>query len=79
MRIRDYSQHTIVAYVGAVDRLANYYHESPDQLGREEIQAFLVELVEQKKVWPGHPLIAAAYNPLRWGALCNWSLLSAEC
>lgn len=61
MRIRDYSQHTIAAYVSAVYRLANYYHKSPDQLGREEIRAFLVDLVEQKKVaWSYYKQVLAA-------------------
>lgn len=50
MRIRDFSEHTIAAYVSAVYRLANHYHRSPDQLDREEIRAFLVDLVEQKQV-----------------------------
>lgn len=53
MRIRHYSQHTIAAYVSGVYRLANFHHRSPDKLGPEEIRAFLVDLVEQKKVsWP---------------------------
>jgi integrase/recombinase XerD len=53
MRMRHYSQHTIAAYVSGVYRLANFHHRSPDKLGPEEIRAFLVDLVEQKKVsWP---------------------------
>ena len=50
LKIRDYSEHTTAAYVSAVYRLANFYHRSPDKLGREEIRGFLVDLVEQKKV-----------------------------
>jgi integrase/recombinase XerD len=61
MRIRDYSEHTIAAYVSAVYRLANHYHRSPDKLGREEIRAFLVDLVEQQKVsWPYYKQVLAA-------------------
>jgi integrase/recombinase XerD len=61
MRIRDYSEHTIAAYVSAVYRLANHYHRSPDKLGREEIRAFLVDLVEQKKVtWSYYKQVLAA-------------------
>ena len=53
MKIRNFSQHTISAYVSAIYRLAQFYHKSPDQLSREDIRAFLVEFVEQKKVsWP---------------------------
>ncbi len=39
MRIRDFSKHTIAAYVSVVYRLANYYHRSPDKLDREDIRA----------------------------------------
>ncbi|MEN6496325.1 MAG: site-specific integrase [Thermoguttaceae bacterium] len=49
MKIRDYSEHTIAAYVSGVYRLAMFYHKSPDQLSREEIRAFLVDLVAKKK------------------------------
>lgn len=47
MRLRDFSKHTIAAYISAVYRLAKYYRRSPDELDREEIRAFLVDLVEQ--------------------------------
>ena len=50
MRMRDYSKHTISAYVSAVYRLAAFYHKSPDTLSREQIRTFLVDLVEEKKV-----------------------------
>ncbi len=60
MKIRNFSQHTIAAYVSAVYRLAHFYNKSPDQLGREEIRAFLVDLVEQKKVsWPYYKQVLA--------------------
>lgn len=61
MRMRNFSKYTIAAYVSVVSRLANYYHRSPDQLGREEIRAFLVDLVEQKRVsWPYYKQVLAA-------------------
>jgi site-specific recombinase XerD len=61
LKIRDYSEHTIAAYVSAVYRLAKYYHESPDKLGREEIRAFLVDLVEEKKAsWPYYKQVLAS-------------------
>lgn len=61
LKIRDYSEHTVSAYVSAVYRLAKFHHKSPDKLGREEIRAFLVDLVEQKKVsWPYYKQVLAA-------------------
>ncbi len=46
MRMRNFSKHTIAAYVSVVYRLAKHYRRSPDKLSREEIRAFLVDLVE---------------------------------
>jgi integrase/recombinase XerD len=61
MRIRNFSEHTISAYVSAVYRLAKFYHQSPDKLGREEIRAFLVDLVEQQKLsWPYYRQVLSA-------------------
>lgn len=61
MRMRNFSKHTIAAYISAVSRLANHYHRSPDKLGREEIRAFLVDLVEQKHVsWPYYKQVLSA-------------------
>lgn len=61
LKIRDYSEHTTAAYVSAVYRLAKFHHKSPDKLGREAIRAFLVDLVEQKKVsWPYYKQVLAA-------------------
>ena len=61
MRMRDYSEHTISAYVSAVYRLAAFYRRSPDQLGREEIRAFLVDLVEKERVaWSYYKQVLAA-------------------
>ncbi len=61
MKIRDYSERTISAYVSAVYRLAAFYRKSPDQLGREEIRAFLVDLVEEKQVaWSYYKQVLAA-------------------
>jgi integrase/recombinase XerD len=65
MRIRNYSKHTISAYVSAVYRLAAFYHKSPERLDREEIHAFLVDLVEEKKVaWSYYKQVLAALRYL---------------
>jgi integrase/recombinase XerD len=65
MKIRDYSEHTIAAYVSAVYRLAVFYQKSPEKLGPEEIRAFLVDLVEQKKVnWSYYKQVLAALRYL---------------
>jgi hypothetical protein len=50
LRIRGLSQHTIDTYVGAVARFARYFGRSPEALGKEDIRAFQVHLVSEKKV-----------------------------
>jgi site-specific recombinase XerD len=61
MRMRDFSKHTVAAYVSAVYRLANHYHCSPDKLNREQIRAFLLDLIEQKKAsWSYYKQVLAA-------------------
>ena len=61
MRMRDYSERTISAYVSAIYRLAAFYHQSPDKLNREQIRSFLVDLVEEKQVaWSYYKQVLAA-------------------
>jgi len=61
MHLRNYSKHSIAAYVSAVYRLANHYGRSPDRLSREEIRDFLVDLVEEQHVsWPYYQQVLAA-------------------
>jgi len=61
MHIRDYSKYTVAAYVSAVSRLAKFHGKSPDRLGREEVRAFLVELVEVQQVsWPYYRQVLTA-------------------
>ena len=61
MRMRDFSQHTIAAYVSAVYRLSKHYGRSPDRLDREQIRAFLLDLVQEKRVsWSYYKQVLAA-------------------
>jgi integrase/recombinase XerD len=61
LHLRNYSKHTIAAYTSAVYRLANFYGRRPDRLSRDEIRAFLVDLVEQKQVaWAYYKQVLAA-------------------
>ena len=52
MKLRNFSPATQESYVYAVSRLAKYHHQSPDQLTKEDIRAFLVHLTVQRKLSP---------------------------
>jgi site-specific recombinase XerD len=50
MQLRNFSPATQKSYLYAVARLARYYQRSPDQLSKEEIRAFLVYLLKERKI-----------------------------
>lgn len=47
---RNYSQTTVKAYLKAVEDFAKHFHKAPDQLGAEEIRAYQVSLLKEKKL-----------------------------
>ena len=50
LKVRNYSHKTIESYVHAVASLAQYYGRSPDRVTSEEIQAYLLYLMENRKL-----------------------------
>lgn len=48
LRLRGFSEKTVVAYLGAVRRFAEHFGASPDTLGAEEVRAYLLELIERR-------------------------------
>lgn len=52
LRLRNYSPATIKAYVAAVKNFSLYHHRSPDQMGAEEVRAYLLYLTDEKKLSP---------------------------
>jgi len=49
MQFRNLAQGTVRAYVREVAQFARYFKCSPDRLGSEQVRAYLVYLIEQKK------------------------------
>jgi site-specific recombinase XerD len=49
---RNYSQATVRAYLLAVRQFAEYFHQSPDQLGPDHIRRFQSYLLQEKKLSP---------------------------
>src|SRR6516164_5946606 len=59
MQLRRFSPHTVEAYLRAVTRLAEFYQRSPDQISKEEVRTFLLDVVKRKKAAP------STYNQVR--------------
>ena len=51
LRLRNYSPHTIQAYVAAVVRFTKHFGRSPDQLGPEQVRDFQLHLLAQRVSW----------------------------
>lgn len=61
MKLRGFSASTQKNYVGAVLGLALRYNTPPDKLGRDHVQAYLLELSEKKKCsWSSCNIAASA-------------------
>ena len=50
MKLRNLSPHTVQAYVDRVAAFAKHFGKSPEFLGPKELRAYLVFLVEKKRV-----------------------------
>jgi site-specific recombinase XerD len=50
LRIRNYSDSTMTVYLDRVERFARFFGKSPARLGPEDIRAYQVHLVEERKV-----------------------------
>lgn len=49
LRLRGYSERTVEAYLGAVRKLAAFHRRPPEEMGSEEVRAYLVHLTEEKR------------------------------
>lgn len=60
MKIRNLALNTQVSYLQQVALFARYFGKSPGNLGHEEIRAYQIYLMEEKKLAPGSVTIAVA-------------------
>ena len=54
MKLRNFSPHTIRAYVDRVAGFAKHFGKSPERLGPAEVRAYLLFLVEERHVSSGY-------------------------
>jgi len=57
---RNYSQTTVNSYLKIVEEFARYFHRPPDQLGKEQIRAYQVHLLKERKLGDGSVRSVAA-------------------
>ena len=50
LKLRGLSERTMETYLGAVRRFAVHYGQSPDRLGTEKVRAYLLYLIEERKL-----------------------------
>ncbi len=50
MQLRNLSPHTVDAYVLAVKQFAKHFKRSPEQAGGDDVRAYLLHLVQEKRV-----------------------------
>lgn len=63
LKVRNYSHKTIESYVNAVACLARYYRRSPERITSEDIQAYLLYLMEEKKLaWSSVNVVFSAFR-----------------
>ena len=63
MKVRGLSPRTQQSYVAAVRRLAKHYRRSPDAVSADEVQAYLVRLIEVERLsWSTCSIAAHAFR-----------------
>jgi integrase/recombinase XerD len=60
MQVRNLALNTQLSYLQQVSLFARYFHQSPEQLGPEQIRAYQVYLTQERKLAPSSVLIAVA-------------------
>ena len=60
MQVRNLALNTHTSYVQQVSLFARHFNKSPAQLGPEDIRAYQVYLINERKLAPGSTLIAVA-------------------
>jgi len=51
LQLRNYSEHTIRAYLHCVAEFARHFHPSPEHLGPEHVRTYQLSLVQQTLKW----------------------------
>jgi len=75
MKLRNFSPRTQYAYVSAVAGLAQFYNCSPDMLNKENVQTYLLHLIEGRKLsWSSCNVIISGLRFFYNVTLCKQSM-----
>ena len=75
MKLRNFSPKTHYAYLSAVSGLAQYFNCSPDMLSNENVQAYLLHLIEGRKLsWNSCNIIISGLRFFYNVTLCKQSM-----
>lgn len=75
MKLRNFAPRTQYAYVSAVAGLAKYYNCTPDMLNNEDVRAYLVYLMEDRKLsWSSCNIIISGLRFFYNVVLCKQSM-----
>ena len=64
MELRNYSPHTRVCYLACIRRFLRHFPQSPEEIGKEEIRAYLHHLITEKKV--SQAVVGQTYSALKF-------------
>ena len=63
MKLRNFSPRTQQAYLKSVEKLSIYYKKSPDKLSSEQVQRFILHLIDEKKLtWSSCNVCLSAFK-----------------
>lgn len=75
MKLRNFSPKTQYAYVSAVAGLAKYFNCSPNMLNNEDVQAYVLHLIEGRKLsWSSRNIIISGLRFFYNVTLCKQSI-----
>ena len=78
IQLRGFSPHTQDSYVRTVTGLARFYHRSPDQLNDDELKAYLLHLLREKKLAVGSLIVAVSGLRFFFGTVLHRSTTAIE-
>ena len=49
LRIRHYSERTVLSYIGSISQLSRHYKASPDKITKDQVKGYAYHLIHSKQ------------------------------